>query len=250
MDIITLIIPAFFAGLLMFVAPCTLPLVPAYLAFISGVSAVDIKKDRSVAQKQIRKNSLAFVIGFSLVFIFFGVVAGLFGSFIGPWRGPLTQVGGVCIILFGLFMLNVFSFSPLAKDNKLAVPKSLKPGRPQSAFLIGAIFAIGWTPCIGPILASILLLASTSTTVLEGVLLLSVFSAGLAIPFLLTALLYERASKYIEKYTFLSKSVSLIGGVFLIGVGLLLLSDNFGLTVEYGNQLFYWLGIDVIFGYL
>jgi len=136
------------------------------------------------------------------------------------------------------------------KEHKLQMPATLKPGKPSSAFLMGSTFALGWTPCVGPVLASVLLLASTSTSVLEGGFLLGVFSLGLSIPFLATAFLYARASKTIARYAQVSKWISWIGGVFLIFVGVLLLTDNFGLTVEYGYKIFNFFGIEGLFDHL
>lgn len=233
----------------MFLAPCTLPLVPAYLAFISGVKQTGVSDSKAghKAKRQIIKNAIAFILGFSTIFIGFGILAGLFGTFIGEFRGILTQVGGMFIIIFGLMMLNVINIAPLMRDRKLSMPKSLTPGKPISAFLIGATFALGWTPCIGPVLASVLLLASTSTTVFSGGLLLAVFSLGLAVPFLLTAMLYARASETIMRYGNVTKWVSTIGGVFLIFIGVLLLTDNFGLTVEYGYRVFNFFGFEGLF---
>jgi cytochrome c-type biogenesis protein len=249
---IAFIVSAFIAGLLMFLAPCTLPLVPAYLAFISGVKQSDVA-DTDVGHKakcQIIKNALAFILGFSTIFIGFGILAGLFGSFIGQFRGLLTQAGGVFIIIFGLMMLNVINIAPLMRERKLSMPKSLTPGKPLSAFLIGSTFALGWVPCVGPVLASVLLLASTSTTVFSGGLLLGVFSLGLAVPFLLTALLYAHASETIMRYGNFTKWISSIGGVFLVFLGILLLTDNFGLMVEYGYKVFNAVGFDGLFDHL
>lgn len=243
-----LYITAFVAGLLMFLAPCTLPLVPAFLAFISGLKSTDALTGDQ--QRLIRINALAYVSGFSLVFISFGVFAGSLGSFFGVFRDTLSQVGGIFIILFGLVMLNVFSFTPLRKQRSLQLPASLRPGTPLSAGVIGVIFALGWTPCVGPILASILLLSSTAGTALAGASLLAVFSLGLALPFLLVAFLYSRLANKMQSLQKISGYVSTVGGVFLIGIGLLLLTGSFGLMVEYGYKVFYTLGLEVIFEYL
>ncbi len=244
-----LIISAFIAGVLMFLAPCTLPLVPAYLAFISGVKQTDVQSSAAV-RKKIIKNAFAFVIGFSLVFIAFGVLAGLFGSFIGQFRVLLSQVGGVFIIVFGLMMLNLISVAPLLKERRMTAPAVFTPGEPLSALVIGFTFALGWTPCVGPVLASVLLLASTTTTIFSGALLLFVFSLGLAVPFLLVAILYARASGVIGQMSSITKWVSRVGGVFLLLIGFLLLTNSFGLTVEYGYKLFGVFGFDGLFDLL
>ncbi|MEM9336241.1 MAG: cytochrome c biogenesis protein CcdA [Patescibacteria group bacterium] len=247
-----LVVSAFIAGLLMFLAPCTLPLVPAYLAFISGVKQSDLQDPATAqaARRSILINGFFFVLGFSVVFIAFGMLAGFFGAQIGQFRGLLTQLGGVFIIIFGLMMLNVISIAPLLRERKLQAPAIFKPGNPLSAFVIGATFALGWTPCVGPVLASVLLLATTEATVVSGGLLLAVFSVGLSIPFLLTALLYARATKTIAAIAGITKFVSVVGGVFLIFIGVLLLTDSFGLTVEYGYKLFNFFGFEGLFDHL
>ena len=244
-----LVVSAFVAGVLMFLAPCTLPLLPAYLAFISGVKTDEVLNSREVRRK-IFKNALAFVVGFTIVFVIFGILAGLFGSFIGQFRNILAQVGGVFIILFGLMMLNVVSLTPLLKERRLTLPVVFTPGEPLSALVIGFTFALGWTPCVGPVLASVLLLASTTTTLVSGALLLLIFSLGLAIPFLLVALLYARATMVVSRVAKVTRCISKVGGVFLIIIGVLLLTSSFGLTVEYGYKLFDWFGLNGLFDYL
>jgi len=245
---LTFSIAAFIAGLLMFLAPCTLPLVPAYLAFISGVKETQGKTNVS-SRRKIQRNALAFVLGFSVIFISFGILAGFFGSFVGQYRGVLSQVGGVFIILFGLLMLNILHFAPLQKEHKIKLPSYITPGKASSAFVIGAIFALGWTPCIGPVLASVLLLATTKATIFSGAFLLFLFSLGLSVPFVLTAMLYAHAGAYIEKYAYISKSVSIFGGLILILIGVLLLSNNFGLTVVYGYKALEFLGIGDLYSF-
>ena len=246
------VVSAFVAGVLMFLAPCTLPLVPAYLAFISGVKQeeLDTPKLAEAAKRKIILNGAFFVLGFTLVFILFGVLAGAVGSQIGLFRGLLSQIGGAFIILFGLMMLNVIKFFPLQKEYKISLPKIIKPGHVGSSFLIGNIFALGWTPCVGPVLASVILLATDSATVASGGVMLAVFSLGLAVPFMITATLYSRAEQKIAKYSKLSKSINLIGGVFLVIIGLLLLTENFELTVIYGYEIFQFLNLEFFYDYL
>lgn len=246
---LSLAIPAFIAGLLMFLAPCTLPLVPAYLAFISGVTQRELASTatKERARRQIMVSGVFFVLGFSVVFISFGMLAGFFGAQVGQFRGLLTHIGGVFIIIFGLMMLNLIRLTPFLREYRLQAPAIFKPGNPLSAFVIGATFALGWTPCVGPVLASVLLLASSEATVLSGGALLAVFSVGLSIPFLLTAFLYARATYTIAKVQSIANYISVVGGVFLICIGILLLTDNFGLTTVYGYQLFDWLGLSKLF---
>lgn len=243
---------SFFAGLLTFLAPCTLPLVPAYLGFISGVDQDALKNPGTAkaARRKIFLNGLSFIIGFSLVFIAFGVLAGFAGTALAPYRIWLARIGGILVILFGLFMLGFFKMPFFQSDKRIPIPKWLTLGKPSSSLFIGGTFALGWTPCVGPILGSILLLAGTSGTALTGGLMLAVFSFGLAIPFLLIALAFSKAAVYIEKLSAYLKGVSILGGVFLILLGLLLVTDNFGLTIQYGYELFDFVNYDRLLDYL
>jgi cytochrome c-type biogenesis protein len=170
-----LLIPgAFLAGVLMFLAPCTLPIVPGYLAFIAGVSPGEEKGARG----RIVRNAIWFVIGFSVVFVLLGTFAGYVGVAIGPWRTLVARLAGLVIIFFGLTMLGVIKFSFITAEHRARIPKFLSLGRPESSMLIGALFALGWSPCIGPILGTILFIATT-TSAFAGALLLTVFSLGL-----------------------------------------------------------------------
>lgn len=246
------IIAVFFAGILMFLAPCTLPLVPAYLAFISGVSKDELNnpETRAKARRVIIINGAAFVTGFSIVFILFGVLAGLLGAQIAQYRVILGQIGGGLIILFGLMMLGVINITSLKQEHRIKMPAFLTPGKLSSALVVGSSFAFGWTPCVGPVLASVLLLASTSTTALQGAVLLTVFSLGLAVPFMLTAFLYSRAGKLIERSQSVTKWISYVGGAFLIILGSLLVTNQFGLTIQYGYQFFDFFNYDGLLNYL
>ena len=237
---IGLIISSFIAGIFTFLAPCTLPLVPAYLGFISGVDTKELEnpETKRKAERKIFWNGLFFIVGFSIIFVVFGVLAGLVGQSLVPFRIWLTRIGGVFIIFFGLFMLGAFKLRFLQGEKKMKMPKWLTLGKPSSSLVVGGAFAFGWTPCVGPILGSILLLASTSTTAFQGGIFLLVFSLGLAVPFLALALGFSRASHYIEKISKYLTWVSRIGGVFLIALGILLLTNNFGLLIQYGFQLF------------
>lgn len=245
-------IASFVAGLLTFLAPCTLPLVPAYLGFISGVDQDALKNPNTamVARRKIFLNGLAFIAGFSAVFIIFGVLAGFAGTALAPYRIWLARIGGVLVILFGLFMLGFFKLPFFQSDRRIPIPKWFTLGKASSSFFIGGTFALGWTPCVGPILGSILLLAGTSGTALQGGLMLTIFSIGLAIPFLIIALAFSRATAYIDRFSKYLKWISIIGGVFLILLGLLLATDNFGLTIQYGYELFDFINYDRLLDFL
>ncbi|MFT5359626.1 MAG: cytochrome c-type biogenesis protein [Candidatus Paceibacteria bacterium] len=231
-------VSAFIAGLFMFLAPCTLPLVPAYLGFISGVSAKDIEEKKEGSNKKIFWNGVFFVLGFSIVFILFGVIAGFAGKALFQYQNILVKVGGALVIFFGLFMLGIFNLPFLQTEKKFSLPKFIKPGNPWSSFIVGATFSIGWSPCVGPILGSVLLLAGTQGSVLSGALLLAIFSLGMGLPFLLVALGASRAAKYIQRITPVMKWVSIVGGAFLVFLGILLLSNNLSLLIEWGYSLF------------
>ncbi len=233
---ISFIIPAFIAGLLTFLAPCTFPLVPGFLGFIAGVSAKELQGNHinSVSRKQVLKNGLMYVIGFSTVFILLGSLFGAAGSFLAPYRIWLARIGGVVIIFFGLYLTHLFDLkflSFLSRQTSLSFTKKLTPGKPLSSFVFGATFAFGWTPCVGPVLGTILLLASTSGKVWEGAFLLLVFSIGLAIPFMLLALGVGHAQAYVKKVSKVLHAISIIGGLFLILIGVLLVTDSFGVWI-------------------
>ena len=241
-----LFLGAFVAGVLMFLAPCTLPIVPGYLAFIAGVPAGQTGSSR----RRIFINALAFVIGFSVVFILLGSFAAAIGSVLGPWRPLIGQAAGAVIILFGLTMLGLFNIPLLSGERRIRLPRWLSLGHPHSSFLIGTLFALGWSPCIGPILGTILFLASASATALTGALLLGVFSLGLAIPFLLCAWAIGQAQGYIERAGALTRALSLVGGAVLVVLGILMLTNTMGLLITWGFSIFNGTGYDALLKYL
>lgn len=247
-----LIIPGFIAGLLTFLAPCTLPMVPAYLGFISGASLEDLKDPARArrARGKILFNGLAFVIGWSAIFIALGTLAGFAGSALVPYRLWLGRIGGVFVIIFGLFMLNVLKVPFLAREVSFRPPAIFKPGRPANSLILGSAFGLGWTPCVGPILGSILLLASTTATAFQGALLLAVFSLGLAIPFLAIAAGIGSASRYLERATPYLGIVSIVGGLFLIGIGFLMLTGKMPLLIAYGYRFFRFIDYERLLDYL
>ncbi|MDE2071716.1 MAG: cytochrome c biogenesis protein CcdA [Patescibacteria group bacterium] len=232
---IPFIIGTFVAGVMMFLAPCTLPIVPGYLAFIAGVPESGIAT--KAGRRAVIINALAFVTGFSIVFIFFGTMAGLLGFVAGEWRVWLARAGGLLIILFGLTLLGVFDRWWFAAERRIKFPALLRLGHPSSSALIGAVFALGWSPCIGPILGTVLLLASSSTSVGTGALLLTIFSLGMALPFLLTAMLLSEVGPFFAKIAHIAAVFSKFGGVFLVFLGALMLVGDTGLLLSWGEQL-------------
>ncbi len=236
---------AFLAGVLMFLAPCTLPIVPGYLLFIAGVPEGGALKKR----KSVLLNAVAFVSGFSLVFIVLGLFAGSVGVLLGPYRGLLAHLSGVVLVVFGFMLLGVFS-TVFAREWHLKLPSFLTIGVWQSSLLIGVLFAFGWSPCVGPILGTILLVASQSATALQGGLLLAVFSLGLGVPFILTALMMEKITSYINRWGRYTVSISRMLGILLILVGLLLLLGYMAEAVAWGCRFFDWFGYDRLYNYL
>lgn len=248
----SLIIPAFIAGILTFLAPCTLPLLPGYLGFISGVSSKDLQdptKEKS-ARMKVFLNGLFFVIGFTFVFILLGTIAGLFGQFLAGYRMWLSRIGGIFVIIFGLFMLNVVKIPFLLKEKQIKIPVIFKRGKPINSFILGLAFGAGWTPCVGPILGSILTLAAASATVFQGTFLLFIFSLGLALPFLVVAAGVGSALHYIEKLNKYLSFISVVGGLFLIFLGILLLTNKLDVWISYSYQLFEFINYDKLLDYL
>ena len=234
MDVISLIIPAFVAGFLTFLAPCTLPMVPAYLGFISGTSAQEAIGESTLRLRyRIFTNGLAFVLGFSSIFILFGVFAGFLGQLIPDFRAHLSTIGGVFVIVFGLFMLGVLRIPAFSREYRLQVHSPFVRGSHANAFALGAAFGTGWTPCIGPILGSILTLAATSSSALDGAFLLAVYALGLSVPFLLAAFALGTAEKTIARITPYLTWISRASGALLIVLGLFLATNSMPTLVAF-----------------
>ncbi len=223
---------AFAAGLLSFLSPCVLPLLPSYVAFITGLSFEELTFDhpRNKLRRLILVHSLLFVLGFSTLFTILGASATLLGQFLAVHRDTIRIAGGILIILFGLFMSGVFSFGFLQREKKFHLRN--KPLGYLGSFLVGVTFAAGWTPCVGPILSSILLYASTAEDMRSGILLLLLYSLGLGLPFLACSLAlntflatFRKARGYIGVFT-------KVGGFLLILVGVLLLTNSLAMLGE------------------
>jgi cytochrome c-type biogenesis protein len=212
---------AFTAGVLSFFSPCVLPLVPSYLIFISGAS-IDNYSDLSAKKyrRTLILHALSFIAGFSVVFVSLGLSSSLIGSLISTNERWIVRIGGIILILFGLNMLNILRI-PFLNQEKLVHLKG-KPIGLIGSFVIGVTFSLGWTPCIGPVLASILLIASTSSSVAQGGYLLSLYSLGLAIPFFIAALLVGRLLRLMQKYGWIMKYSSNVIGGLLVVIGFLL----------------------------
>ncbi len=214
---------AFGGGLLSFFSPCVLPLVPAYLANLAGVTAIDPNTRRSYLPTLF--HSLSFVLGFSIIFIIMGASVGLIGTTITAHSALLRQIAGGLIIAFGVFLIAAFKLPWLNYEKRLNAPTGSNPGYLRSVG-IGAAFALGWTPCIGPILGAILTFAWSSQTAAQGALLLAIYSLGLGIPFIILGLVWGAIMplwKSINRYLW---AISLAGGILLIIVGILMLTGN------------------------
>ncbi len=210
---------AFFGGLVSFFSPCTLPLVPGYLSVVTGGTVTE----RSNRLKALWL-SVCFVLGFSMVFVAFGASASLLGQWLMAYRQEANLAAGVLIILMGLFMLGWWSLPALQRDWRFG--QSLEGGRPTAAFLLGIAFAVGWTPCIGPILGAILALSSTHANAETGMLYLAVYSLGLAIPFLATSLFIEHFRARVRWMSRWSQSLRIFAGLVLILMGVMVLTGQ------------------------
>lgn len=232
------ILVAFGAGLLSFLSPCVLPLVPSYLGFLTGMTLPELTGRRRAALT----HAVLFVSGFSLVFILLGASATALGRALNYYQVWLQRLGGVLIILFGLLCLGLFNVRLLTQERRLQLER--KPVGYLGSALVGMAFAAGWTPCIGPVLGGILGLAATSADVSRGMLLLAMYSAGLALPFLIAAVAVESFLKWFQRFRRFLPWVMRISGLLLVLVGVLLVSGEFtrlagwleGLTPDFLRQ--------------
>jgi cytochrome c-type biogenesis protein len=224
-------IAAFVAGLVSFLSPCVLPLVPGYVSLISGAGVEELRNHESQLFRKMMLNSISFIVGFSVVFITLGAISTEVGQLLARYKSTLAQVAGVVIILFGLHLTGIFRINALYADKRL---HNVKGGSsPAGAFLIGFAFAFGWTPCVGPILAVILTFAAAQDSVFKGILLLAVYSLGLAVPFLVTAFALERFLKFYGRFKSFMHGVEVASGALLIALGVLLVFGRFTLISNY-----------------
>jgi cytochrome c-type biogenesis protein len=229
---------AFAAGLLSFLSPCVLPLVPSYLAFITGLSFEELtqEENRARRRKTIFLHSLMFGLGFSTLFTALGASATYLGQFLSAYRDTIRIAGGVLIILFGLFISGIFSLDFLQREKKLHLHR--KPLGFLGSFVVGLTFAAGWTPCVGPILSSILLYASTKQDIWAGIFLLFAYSLGMGLPFLICSLALNTFLNTFRKTARHIGIITKVGGVLLILVGILLLTDSFAYLSELFTRFF------------
>ena len=215
------------AGIASFVSPCVLPLVPAYLSMVTGLTAEELR-EKGGQGKTLLKCGL-FVLGFSVIFVLMGATASTLGQSLVQHRRLLNIILGIVVVLMGLFMAGLIRIPSLDRVRRIAIPvESLSPLGPLAAMATGAAFALGWTPCVGPVLSSILAYAAASGSLGKGVLLLSTYSLGLGIPFLLTGLLYSRALGALDWFRRNQKWANTAAGALLAVMGILLVFDAMG----------------------
>lgn len=220
---------AFLAGLTSFFAPCVTVLVPAYLSHMAGVSLSDLQTKAGGKQRSIFANTIFFILGFTIIFVLLGASLGFLSTLIRDFQVWLGRVGGVVIIYLGLSSLKLVP-SPFANLHA-GLPVRSSVGYLSSA-LVGSAFAIGWTPCVGPVLAAILVLAGTSASLTSGVSLLLAYSVGLMLPFLVVGLFTARSAAFLTTHPRLINNLSMMGGIILIILGILVFTGNFAILVS------------------
>lgn len=216
---------AFTAGVFSFLSPCVLPLIPSYLSFVSGVSWEEMRApqvDRRMRWRVVL-NSLAFIFGFSLVFVSLGVSASFLGSLFLGYRSVIRILGGIFIVMVGIYLMGLFKISLL--DRYLQFNLRDKPAGYLGSVLVGITFAVAWTPCVGPILGAILALAGTSAEIERGVILLATYAAGLGLPFFLSAVAVNSFFQFSQVFRRYIHAVHITGGILLVIVGILLITD-------------------------
>jgi len=216
---------ALIAGLLSFLSPCVLPLIPSYITYITGLSFNDLQAEHPthIVRQKTFFHSLCFILGFTVVFVLLGASATLAGTFLQEHTTAIRKIGGVLIFLFGIHVTGLVPFGILLGEKRVTVHH--KPAGYVGSFLVGLVFAAGWTPCIGPILASILMVAATEEKVVHGIILLLLYSLGLGIPFLFSSLALHQFLTLFNRFKRFIRMFEILTGVFLMLVGVLIFSN-------------------------
>lgn len=222
---------AFSAGLLSFLSPCVLPLIPAYVSYLTGSAVSEINTNK--AKLNLLYKSIGFVIGFSIIFIIMGASISSIGKLLITNQIIFRKIGGILIILFGLHTTGLFKIKMLYFEKRLLTFGGDKKN--FSSIFVGMAFAAGWTPCIGPILSSILIYAGSMEKISKGITLLAVYSLGLAVPFILTALAIGSFSKYFKKFSKYLPIVSIVSGILMIIMGILIFTNKLTVISGYLN---------------
>ena len=228
---------AFTAGVLSFVSPCVLPLVPSYLTYITGVSFHELTDAKAKAKLRwlTISHSVLFILGFSTIFVLMGASASYLGQVLARYQYWIMKVGGVLIILLGIHFTGIINLPFLQMEKRFELRK--KPLGYVGSFFVGIIFAAGWTPCIGPILSTILIYASASKSFTTGVFLLTIYSMGLGVPFFLASLAFSSFLSAFERMKRYMRVITFVSGLFLIAIGILFLTDTFKEINTYLNML-------------
>lgn len=229
------LITALVAGLVSFFSPCVLPLVPVYLGYMTGTAVSNLDQGKRLSTLF---HALFFAVGFGLVFVVLGAAAGALGSVIYPIMPYVVKAGGVLLIVFGLHMTGLITIPFLNMEKRLELG-SERQRNYWTSFLVGIVFAAGWTPCVGPVLSAILLLAADSQTATAGALLLAIYAVGLGLPFVIVAALIDVALPAMRKLSRYLRVISIVGGALLIVMGFLLLTGLFEQLVWWFNSLGY-----------
>lgn len=236
-DLRVSLVVAFGAGLLSFLSPCVLPLIPVYTSFLTGLSVKDLSQKHNTALQKHRltamKRGLMFVLGFSVIFIVLGSTVGYAGSIFLDASIWIERIGGIVLIVLGLHLIGIFKIPQLERQLKFDLSK--KTSGKTGTFFVGMAFGAGWTPCIGPILAGILTIAASSSSIYTGALLLSVYSTGLAIPFLISAFALDRFLIFFDRIKSKMIWIERVSGLLLVGVGILLLTGSMTLLSDFSN---------------
>ncbi|MGH2365003.1 MAG: cytochrome c biogenesis CcdA family protein [Chloroflexota bacterium] len=228
---------AFGAGVLSFISPCCVPLVPAYLGYMTGMSVDQLAMAGPKAHGKLLASGLWFVLGLAVVFSVLGASASVVGQALLDFRPLILKLSGLAVVIFGLHLMGVLRLPLLMREKRAEVSRYGK-GRPGGAFLMGGAFALGWTPCIGPILAGILAVASQTSTVYQGMGLLFLYALGLGVPFILAGLLFSRWSVLAGFFRRHATALSNASGLLMIGLGVLLFSGRLALISAWATQHF------------
>ncbi|MFQ5678182.1 MAG: cytochrome c biogenesis CcdA family protein [Gemmatimonadota bacterium] len=226
---------AFGAGILSFLSPCVLPLVPSYVSFVTGMGMEELEEGGGGVRRTVLLHSLLFVLGFSLIFIAFGASATLIGQLLRDQQLWITRIGGAMVVLFGLHLLGITPLRFLSRERRMHLQR--KPLGYAGSLLVGITFGAGWTPCIGPILGGILTLAVTREQVADGVQLLGVYSLGLAVPFMVSALALSWFLSTFRRFRRFIPWVERVSGGLLVLVGFLLLTGQFTALAAWAARL-------------
>jgi cytochrome c-type biogenesis protein len=231
----------FVAGLASFIAPCTVPLLPAYLACVSGASAADLadRERRHTFRGRLLAGSVLYVAGFTCVFVALGLTAGGLARIAqGPGTGRAVEIAaGILVALFGIAITGIVRVGPLERVYQMRLPERIRRRGVAGAFLVGAVFGLGWTPCVGPYLAAALTLAAVSSHALSGAVLLVAYSLGLGLPFVATALLWASLPELPRRLTRLARPLTIAGGLITVALGILVATGAYSHVTSYLAQL-------------